>query len=221
MPESLRHNRGELNRYIQHFKAPENAKVDYRNLVEDLNRFDYERAMFGESSLEQPVPRSYATVRTEVTESVQLNEPRGIFDDDYIVLDRKKVPQNTMENIEKRTMNINRRLRKIFGRREDLDKKIREDITPDENGNVSVDQLRDFVLNVCETDLLSRRLIKRDVEGFLSAFNYNTYGSTSINDIPTLIFTTDDQIPIKLAERKRANPPPTEVNQDFEVKDVK
>ena len=63
--------------------------------------------------------------------------------------------------------------------------------------------------------------MKNDIEGFLSAFNYNAYGATNINDISSLVFTTDDQIPQKLAEKKRANPPPSEVNQGVNTAEVK
>ena len=80
----------------------------------------------------------------------------------------------------------------------------------DSNGNVSVDQLRDYVLKICEQDLIDRRIVKRDVEGFLSAFNYNVYGATNLDHISDLVFTGDDDIPDKLAERKRANPPPSD-----------
>ena len=76
--------------------------------------------------------------------------PKTIFDDDYIVLDQKKVPQNMIEKIEKRTIRVNRRLKREFGDRDKLDKIIKEEITPDDNGNVSVDQLRDFILKKCE-----------------------------------------------------------------------
>ena len=48
---------------------------------------------------------------------------------------------------------------------------------------------------------MEKKIQKRDVEGFLSAFNYNNYGATNINDIPTLVFTSDDLIPDKLAHR--------------------
>lgn len=41
--------------------------------------------------------------------------------------------------------------------------------------------------------------MKRDVEGFLSAFNYNQYGATNIKDVAGLVFTRDDMIPDKLA----------------------
>ena len=83
------------------------------------------------------------------------------------------------------------------------------------NGNVSVDQLRDFVLGICEEDLIEKRISKRDVEGFLSAFSYNNYGATNINSISDLIFTRDDLIVDKLADIKRPNPPPCELNKDI------
>jgi hypothetical protein len=41
---------------------------------------------------------------------------------------------------------------------------------------------------------MNRNLIKRDIEGFLSAFNYNNYGATNIKDVSKLIFTKDDEI---------------------------
>ena len=77
---------------------------------------------------------------------------------------------------------------------------------------MSVDQLKDFVLGLCEKDLIEKRVLKRDIEGFLSAFNYNCYGATNIDELCTLIYTGDDEIPNRLAERTRANPPPTDMN---------
>lgn len=69
--------------------------------------------------------------------------------------------------------------------------------------------------------MINQKISKRDVEGFLSAFSYNTYGSTNINSIAKLIYTRDDLIPEKLAERKWANPPPADVNKDIPIDDVK
>ena len=69
--------------------------------------------------------------------------------------------------------------------------------------------------------MVSLRVSKRDVEGFLSAFNYNAYGSTNVDGIAELIYSRDDDIPNKLAERKRANPPPVEVNQEIPSSGVK
>jgi hypothetical protein len=68
--------------------------------------------------------------------------------------------------------------------------------------------------------MLSHKLTKRDIEGFLSAFNYNTYGATNIDSLANLIYLRDDQIGDKLAERKWANPPPVDVNKDIPVGEV-
>ena len=80
--------------------------------------------------------------------------------------------------------------------------------------------MRDYVLKICEQDLIDKKIVKRDVEGFLSAFNYNIYGATNIDEISTLVFTGDDDIPDKLAERKRANPPPCDVNTGIKTGDI-
>lgn len=69
--------------------------------------------------------------------------------------------------------------------------------------------------------MVNQKITKKDVEGFLSAFSYNTYGSTNINSIAKLIYTRDDLIPDKLAERKWANPPPADINKDIPYDSVK
>ena len=78
-----------------------------------------------------------------------------------------------IENIENRTVKINRKLKKIFTDRAKFDEHVAANLTADPHGNVSVDQLRDFVLGLCEKELVAKTVLKRDVEGFLSAFNYN------------------------------------------------
>ena len=115
---------------------------------------------------------------------------------------------------------INRRLKKEFKSEQEFESKIKGEKTADVNGNVSVDQLRDFVLTTVENDMINQKITKRDIEGFLSAFSYNTYGATNINSIAKLIYCRDDQIPEKLAERKWANPPPADVNKDIPIGDV-
>lgn len=99
-----------------------------------------------------------------------------------------------IEQIETKTIKVNRKLVKKYGTIENFKKIVGEQINSDANGNVSVDQLRDFVLSICEEDLINRKIFKRDIEGFLSAFNYNNYGATNINNISNLVFTRDDLI---------------------------
>ena len=45
---------------------------------------------FGEAGSQ--VPRSGASARSGLTDAVDYHEPKSIFDDDYVVLDQKKVP---------------------------------------------------------------------------------------------------------------------------------
>lgn len=156
-------------------------------------------------------------MRSGLSDAVDYYEPKSIFNDDYVVLDQTKVPQNTIESIESKLIKVNRKLKKQFGGdKKQLEEKIKEEITADSNGNVSVDQLKEFVVNLCAQDMIDKKLSKRDVEGFLSAFCYNAYGATNINSISEMVFTKDDQITEKLAERKWANPPPSDCNKDFQ-----
>lgn len=101
------------------------------------------------------------------------------------------MPQNTIEGIEKKLVKINRKLRKQFTL-EQFENKVKQEVKADENKNVTVDQLKDFVLSMIENDMIHQRITKKDVEGFLSAFNYNTYGSTNIDSIAKMVFTRDD-----------------------------
>lgn len=73
---------------------------------------------------------------------------------------------------------------------------------------------------MCESDLCEKKILKRDIEGFLSAFNYSMYGATNINDIASLVYTRDDLIPQRLSEKKRPNAPPQDLNKDIDPKAV-
>lgn len=84
VPESLRHNRDELNQYISHFQDKETGKINFKNFIDDLKQFDYQKSMNEAEGVE---PRSGYTVRSGVTESDYNYQPKSIFNDDYIVLD--------------------------------------------------------------------------------------------------------------------------------------
>lgn len=68
--------------------------------------------------------------------------------------------------------------------------------------------------------MIEGKILKKDVEGFMSAFNYNQYGSTNVNDVSALIQTRDDEIPFKLAQKKRPNAPPVELNKNLDTSNV-
>ena len=50
---------------------------------------------------------------------------------------------------------INRRLKKEFKNQAELETKIKTDLNADANGNISVDQVRDFILTLVENDMLA------------------------------------------------------------------
>jgi hypothetical protein len=56
--------------------------------------------------------------------------------------------------------------------------------------------------------MINKKLQKRDIEGFLSAFIYNAYGATNIGNVAPLVFTDDNYVSKKLNNRVRGNPPP-------------
>jgi len=64
-------------------------------------------------------------------------------------------------------------LKKKFGDEGKLIEKLNQAVNPDKHGNVTVDALKDFILRECEEELVGRKFTKKDIEGFLSAFNYN------------------------------------------------
>lgn len=84
-----------------------------------------------------------------------------------------------LENIESRLHRVTRYLKRHFGNEKALDQALKENLAEqDKNCNLSVDDLKTFILNTCKEQIIHRHLNKKDVEAFLSAFNYNAYGAT-------------------------------------------
>jgi len=91
----------------------------------------------------------------------------------------------------------------------------------DKNGNTSVEDIKNFVLTTLKDDIMAKRLSKRDIEGFLSSFIYNTYGETDREKIVNHIFTRDNIGDSKLNHRVRGNPPPVDTMGEFDLYDIK
>ena len=115
---------------------------------------------------------------------------------------------------------MNRHLQKVFGNQENLEQYIKQNLKPDKNGNVSVDQMKEFVIAHCKNEMIQKKISKKDIEGFLSAFIYNAYGGTNANNIAPLVFTDENYVAKKLNNRARANPPPADVNGDLDLYEV-
>ena len=86
IPGDLQHKKEELHQYVNHFKDEKSGKINYEGLVQDLNQFDYMTAQHGDQ------PGTGASMRSGVTDALDYQVPRSIFDDDYVVLDQNKVP---------------------------------------------------------------------------------------------------------------------------------
>lgn len=85
----------------------------------------------------------------------------------------------------------------------------------DKNDNISVDDLKNFVLDTCKDQIIHRQISKKDVEAFLSAFVYNTYGATNIGSVAKMVFTNENYVAKQLSRKTRPNPPPDEVNAEM------
>lgn len=76
---------------------------------------------------------------------------KTIFEDNYIVLDSQKVPINMLDSIESRLVKVGRHLKRVFGNEQAMDKALKEATSQlDKNGNISVDDLKLFVLTHCK-----------------------------------------------------------------------
>jgi hypothetical protein len=86
-------------------------------------------------------------------------------------------------------------LKRTYGNEKNLDKAIREHVTlEDKNDNISVDDFKNFILDTCKDQIIHRKIAKKDVEAFLSAFVYNTYGATNIESISKMVFTNENYV---------------------------
>lgn len=119
-----------------------------------------------------------------------------------------------MEQIERRLIKVNRHLKSKFGSAEALEKHLREKVDSDKNGTLSVDEFKGFLVNTCSEELVNRRLQKADIEGFLSAFVYNSYGGTDLKSVAPIVFEKDaTKLTTRLNGSFRANPPPVWTNE--------
>ena len=67
------------------------------------------------------------------------------------MLDSQKVPPNMLDQIESRLVKVGRHLKRTFGNEKAMDLALREATSVvDKNGNISVDDLKQFVLTHCK-----------------------------------------------------------------------
>lgn len=141
---------------------------------------------------------------------------KNVFNDDLVIVDSSKVPASKLEQIERHLVKVNRHLQDKFGSQQKFDKFLREKIDLDKNGNIDVEEMKILMRETCQEELLQRKLTKRDLEGFLSAFKYNMHGATDIGKVAQIVFEPNaNKLSLELAGRVRTNPPPAFVNGEM------
>jgi uncharacterized protein YdcH (DUF465 family) len=215
IPEYLKQESGDLlHEFMGQYVDHNNGHVDYRTLVEDIREFNYEQAnQKGTAGGDLQETRIAAFSKTPGNEA---RKRKTIFEDNYIVLDSQKVPPNMLDQIDQRLHKVTRHLKRAFGTEAKLDAAIKEAVgEPEKNGNMSVDELKAWVIQACKDQMVHRDIGKKDIEAFLSAFNYNAYGATNIDNVAKIVFTNDNYVSKELARKTRANPPPDAVNTEM------
>lgn len=111
---------------------------------------------------------------------------------------------------------MNRYIKDKFKNEAAFAKQLQEKAGADQNGNLSLEDFKAFMVDQCREELIARKVSKQDIEGFLSAFVFNNHGSTNVEAVAPLVFEKDpNQLSLTLTTRVRANPPPALVNEDL------
>jgi len=93
---------------------------------------------------------------------------------------------------------------------------LKEGAGADANGNLNVDDFKQFMVEQCREELIARKVTKQDIEGFLSAFVFNKHGGTDISAVAPLVYEQDANKLITIINtRVRANPPPAVMNEEL------
>jgi len=153
--------------------------------MEELRNFEFKSDVpEGNHSISGTALPSYSssTVEPDYNSHISRNK--------FIVLDSRKVPQNQLDAIEKRTLTVHRHLRKKYPKAKELNEKLSKLVKVEKRGTVDVNQLRDAIVEICDDELEEQKLVKRDIEAFLSSYLYNQYGHTKYTDIVPKIYKT-------------------------------
>ena len=92
-PSALKEHSEMLHDYVLSFMAP-NGKINYIEMGADVRNFNYDK-----ETNDGILPRSAHSISSGRRSIAGTRPQRNIFNDEYIVLDRTKVPQNKLESI--------------------------------------------------------------------------------------------------------------------------
>jgi len=106
------------------------------------------------------LPRSALSISSGKYSVSGVAPKKDIFNDEYIVVDARKVPQNQMEFIEKRLVKMNRIIKDKFKTQDIFAKNLQDKAGSDQNGNLNIDDFKAFIVDSCREDLIARRVSK-------------------------------------------------------------
>lgn len=195
------------------FQDEATGKIRYGEMAADLRAFNYDR-----ETNEGVLPKSANSISSGRRSYFGSLAQRNLLSDEYTVLDSQKVPANKLETIERQLLKVNRFLQDKFVTKAAFEQHLREKADIDRNGNISVDEMKAMVTEACADEIAQRRLTKRDLEGFLSAFKYSSHGATDIASVAPLVFENDsNKLALALSTRVRTNPPPADINGELQA----
>ena len=208
---NMQQEKDDLHEYLMMFQDEASGKIKYTEMAADLRGFNYDM-----ETNEGIMPKSANSISSGRRSYFGALVQRNVLNDDLLVLDSQRVPASKLEQIEKQLLKVNRFLQDKFETPAAFEKYLRERVDADKSGNISVEEMKSMINETLGQEVVQRRITKRDLEGFLSAFKYNIHGATDIAAIAPLVFERDsNKLSVTLANRTRTNPPPQFVNDDL------
>ncbi len=99
IPTYLKEQGEALENMVEDYRDGDTGKIKYKDLVETIKHFSYEKAEAPEH-LEAPKSQhSMSSLHSDTRGMQGMKGSKTIFNDDYVVLDAQKVPPNTLEAI--------------------------------------------------------------------------------------------------------------------------
>jgi hypothetical protein len=131
VPHQLRDHRDMLFDYLGEFRDDQTGRVHYRALANDLQSFNFDK----ETNL-GVLPKSALSISSGKYSIAGVEPKKNIFNSEYTVGDTTRIPQNKLEDVEKRVVKMNRVLRDKFQSQDALEKCLRDKAGADKNGNL-------------------------------------------------------------------------------------
>lgn len=119
------------------------------------------------------------------------------------IIDKRTAPLNQLEKIYKNGLKVRQFLKSIYKSSDILLKDLQ---SHHPNNRITMENLKDFVVDKLN-EHKSIKVNKKEMEGFLSSYDYNKDTDTGINEVVEYVFMDDLVAGNHLHHKKRAVPP--------------